>query len=155
MAIGPGAGSFKANLHVRGFKPTDPLPRLMIKHLTLKAREKEIIAAMKRAAEPMRAQMSKLAPRRTGALSRSYSKTKLKKAPRGVIGIRVGAVSGQGVFRGVTYGKAGWRDHFAELGTINHSATPHVQPAIRQKLGVYRQKLGAEMAGILKKLRQL
>ena len=155
MAVGPGAGKFLANVHVKGFSPTDTLPRLMNKHLTLKAREKEIIAAMKRAANPMKEAMGKLAPVRTGALSRSYASRKLQKAPRGTIGIRVGAVSGQGVFKGESYAKAGWRDHFAELGTINHGAHPHVQPAIRQKLGVYRQKLGAEMAGILKKLRTL
>lgn len=154
MAVRVGR-STRTNFHFIGFERSDPLPRLMRRYMTLKTREEALIRAMKDAADPMKEQMGKLAPRRTGELSRSYAAVKLKKAPSGVIGIRVGAISGKGVFKGQSFGKAGWRDHWAELGTRNHPGKPHVQPAIKQKLGVYRKKLRANLAGILKQLNRI
>lgn len=154
MAVRVGR-STRTNFHFIGFERSDPLPRLMRKYMTLKQRETALVKAMQEAAGPMKEQMSKLAPRRTGELSRSYAAVKLKKAPSGVLGIRVGAISGKGVFKGQSFGKAGWRDHWAELGTRNHPGTPHVQPAIKQKLGVYRKKLRANLAGILKQLNRI
>lgn len=150
-----GAGYFRANVHVNGFSRMDPLPRKMRKYMTMKRREKELIAAMKRAALPMKRAMGKLAPKRTGALSRSYASEKLKKAPPNVIGIRVGAVSGEGIWKGESFAKAGWRDHFQEVGTVNHPAQPHVRIAIQTEMGTYRQLLGVELARILKKLNSL
>jgi HK97 gp10 family phage protein len=155
MAVGSGAGKFVANVYVKGFNRGDQLPRLMRKYMTLQTREKELIAAMKRAAKPMKEMMENLAPVRTGALSRSYAMRKLVKTPPRVIGIRVGAVSGKGVFQGDSFAKAGWRDHFAELGTVNHAPQPHVRPAINATLGTYRLNLGKELAAILRKLRTI
>ncbi len=155
MAIGPGAGKFLANVHVKGFNYTDELPRLMRKYYSLGSREKMLIAAMKRAAKPMKEMMENLSPVRTGALSRSYSMRKLVKTPPNTIGIRVGAVSGKGMWQGESFAKAGWRDHFTELGTINHRAQPHVRPAINATLGTYRANLGKELAGILRQLRTI
>jgi len=150
-----GAGRFAANVHLFGFRRSDPLPRKMRRYMTLKQREKELLKAMKRAALPMKRAMGKLAPVRTGALSRSYASEKLKKAPPRTIGIRVGAVSGEGVFKGQSFAKAGWRDHFQELGTVNHPAQPHVRIAIQTEIGTYRQLLSVELAKILKKLNTL
>jgi len=147
--------STRTNFHFIGFERSDPLPRLMRRYMTLKQRETALVKAMRDAAEKMKEKMGKLAPRRTGELSRSYASAKLKKAPNGVIGIRVGAISGKGVFKGQSFGKAGWRDHWAELGTRNHPGKPHVQPAIKQHLGQYRAKLRANLAGILKQLNRI
>lgn len=155
MAIGPGAGRFVANVYVRGFNFQDDLPRLMRKYLSLADRETVLRNAMKRAAKPMKEMMENLAPVRTGALSRSYAIRKLVKTPPYTIGIRVGAVSGKGMWQGDSFAKAGWRDHFQELGTINHRPQPHVRPAINATLGTYRQNLGKELALILRKLRTI
>lgn len=155
MAVGPGAGRFIANVYVKGFNYGDPLPRLMRKYLTLADRETVLINAMKRAAKPMKEMMENLAPVRTGALSRSYSMRKLIKTPPRTIGIRVGAVSGKGMWQGDSFAKAGWRDHFVELGTVNQRSQPHVRPAINATLGTYRLNLGKELAAILRKLRTI
>jgi HK97 gp10 family phage protein len=149
------AGKFTANFNLIGFKPTDSLPRLIRMYMILKFRERALIAAMKNAAQPMADRMAALAPVRTGQLSRSYASSKLKKVPPGILGIRVGAVSGLGVFEGDTFGKAGWRDHWAELGTVNHPGKPHVQPAIKQTIGAYRIQLRKNLAGILKNLNRI
>ena len=144
------AGKFASNFHIDGLAHSDPLPRRMLRFSNLKARDDAFIKAMKDAAEPMRLAMSKGAPLDTGALSQSFSSEKLRKVPQNILGIRVGAVSGEGVWSGNTFQRMGWRDHFAELGTRHHAAHPHVQPAIKSKLPVYRKKLRVNLAALIK-----
>lgn len=143
-------GKFGSNFHIDGLKPTDPLPRRMLRFKSLALRDRLFIAAMTDAAGPMRDAMSKGAPLDTGALSQSFSIEKLKKVPDNILGIRVGAVSGEGVWDGNSFNKMGWRDHFAELGTKHHAAHPHVQPAIKSKLATYRKKLRKNLAALIK-----
>jgi len=120
---------------------------------------------MARAAHGMRDAMAALAPVRTGVLSQSYRIRKLKRLPPRTLGIRVGAVSGSAVVSpgrlekipgatlGDTFAMAGWRDHWAELGTVNHPPQPHVGPAIKSKTGEYNRELRSNLARILAALR--
>lgn len=159
------AGGYRANVYTRGFRRGDPLPRALRNFTQLQTREKLLAKAMAEAAQGMRDEMSALAPVRTGVLSQSYRIRKLKRTPNRVIGIRVGAVSGSavvnpgrlekipGVTLGDTYAMAGWRDHWAELGTRNHGPQPHVGPAIKSKLGEYNRELRSNLAKLLLAIR--
>lgn len=156
------AGAFKANLFLTGFKRSDPFPTRIRRLRTVAGKEKVLVKAMANAAKDMRNSMESLAPIRTGVLSQSFSIRKLKRTPPFIIGIRVGAVSGprvaskqqvelakiDGVEAGDSYNAAGWRDHWAELGTRFHGPQPHVQPAIRKNLATYQLKLRRELGAI-------
>lgn len=151
------SGKFAANMHLIGFNRNDPFPRKLRRLKSIRKRENLIYRAMGRAAKPMRDAMESNSPVRTGVLSQSFRIRKLKKTPRFVFGIRVGAVSGPrvvgpdqlgyiaGVSKGDTYQMAGWRDHFAELGTVNHGAHPHIAPAIQQHLTTYQRQVRLEI----------
>lgn len=143
-------GKFRSNFHIDGLAPNDPLPRRMLRFRSLATRDELFIKAMKDAAEPMRKAMASGAPLDTGALSQSFATEKLRKAPPKILGIRVGAVSGEGVWAGNSFSRMGWRDHFAELGTRHHAAHPHVQPAIKSKLPEYRKRLRVNLAALIK-----
>ena len=143
-------GRFKSNFHIDGLKPSDPLPRRVLRFRNLATRDELFINAMKDAAEPMRKAMASGAPVDTGLLSQSFASAKLRNAPPKILGIRVGGVSGEGVWNGAAISRMGWRDHFAELGTVHHGPHPHVQPAIKTKLPVYRKKLRANLAALIK-----
>jgi HK97 gp10 family phage protein len=157
------SGAFRANIYTKGFKKTDPLVTRLRRGANMVRAERFLLRAMKIAAEPMREEMGARAPVDTGQLSRSYRTRKLQKTPKNVIGIRVGAVSGEsvvgaedfdkitGVLFGQQYTLAGWRDHWAELGTIHHAPQPHVGPAIKNNLSKYRKELGVQLALLLKK----
>lgn len=156
------SGAYRANIHLVGFKRNDPFPKRLRQIKDIAKREKVIYRAMANAAKDMRDSMENLAPVRTGVLSLSYRIRKLKKTPAFVFGIRVGAVSGPRVVspgmldnaridkydQGDVFQMAGWRDHWAELGTVNHGPQPHVQPAIRKHLGSYNLKLRRAMGEI-------
>jgi hypothetical protein len=115
---------------------------------------------MANAAKDMRNDMEAKSPVLTGVLSQSFAIRTLKKTPQYVFGIRVGAISGprvvqpnqlgyiSGVDAGDTYNAAGWRDHWAELGTRHHGPHPHIQPAIRKNLATYNLKLRRELGEI-------
>jgi HK97 gp10 family phage protein len=133
MSINVGKGGrFRSNFTLTGFERNDPGPATLRAMLSLKDRMGALNKIMRRALEPMRKDMGSRAPVDTGALSESFRVRRLRKLPRNTLGWRVGAVSGEGVgVGGLGFQLAGWRDHFAELGTDHHEASPHVQPAIR------------------------
>lgn len=157
------SGKFRSTLHLIGFKRSDPFPSRLRKIRNIGKRQGLVYRAMATAAKDMRDAMEAGAPVKTGVLSQSFRIRKLKKTPQFVFGIRVGAISGPRVVspgmldnakidkydQGDVFQMAGWRDHFAELGTINHGPTPHVQPAIRKHLSSYNLKLRKAMADIL------
>ena len=155
------SGNYRSTLHLKGFKRSDPFPKRLRRLRNMNKRMNLIYRAMGKAATDMRDAMEAGAPVRSGVLSQSFRIRKLKKTPMFVAGIRVGAVSGprvvspnqlgyiSGVSEGDTYQMAGWRDHFAELGTVYHSAHPHVQPAIRKHLSTYNLKLRKALAEII------
>lgn len=157
------SGAFRSNVFTRGFKKTDPLASRLRRGRNMVRAQRFLLRAMKIAAEPMRKEMGDRAPVDTGQLSRSYRTRKLQKTPKNVLGIRVGAVSGEsvvgaedfskitGVLFGQQYTLAGWRDHWAELGTVNQAPQPHVGPAIKNNLSRYRKDLGVQLALLLKK----
>ncbi len=109
--------------------------------MTLERRKMAIIKIMKESAEPARAEMSANAPVRTGLLSKSFRSRKLLKVPPGVFGIRVGAVSESKL--------AGWRAHFTELGTKNHSAQPFIQRAIARNTPLVLRNLRVGLQSLL------
>lgn len=154
------SGGFKANFHLVGFKRSDPFATRLRQVRSIAARKKMIYKAMAKAGESMRDSMEAMSPVKTGVLSQSFSIRKLKQTPTFTFGIRIGAISGprvvspnklgyiSGVEAGDTYNAAGWRDHWAELGTVRHAAHPHVQPAIRKHLSTYNLRLRRALAEI-------
>lgn len=152
------SGAYRANVHLVGFKRSDPFPRRLRQIKSIANRKKVIYKAMANAGKDMRDGMEANSPVLTGVLSQSFAIRRLKKTPTFVFGIRIGAISGprvvqpgqlgyiSGVDQGDVYNAAGWRDHWAELGTVNHGPHPHVQPAIRKHLGTYNLKLRRELA---------
>ena len=136
-------------------------------------RENHAVRALKRAAEPLRQEMGEKAPVDSGLLSESFRSEKLQRKYLGssgkvfgrrhnaVSGIRVGASKRKGKFFGGAKRLAGWRAHFQELGTVNHKAQPHIQPAIRKHLrpgGSFRillkQELQREYLRVLRKYKR-
>jgi hypothetical protein len=125
-------GRFKSNFTLTGFDYNDPGPVAIRNIKKLKDRRKAVNRIMRRALEPMRKDMASRAPVLSGELSESFRTRSLRKTPKFVWGWRVGAVSGEGVGVGnLSFSLAGWRDHWAELGTVRHGPSPHVQPAIQ------------------------
>ncbi len=123
-------------------------------------RENSVIRALKRAAEPLRAEMGNRAPVDEGLLRESFRAEKLQKKNLGVrgklygkrvasaAGIRVGASKRKAKFFGGGRRLAGWRAHFQELGTVKHKAQPHIRPAIKKHLrpgGTFRTLLKYEI----------
>ena len=153
------SGNFAANFHLVGFKRSDPFARRLRRLQTLGKRKTVIYNGMAKAARPMLEAMEAGAPVKTGVLSQSFRIRRLKKTPQYVFGIRVGAVSGPRVVspgmldnakidkydEGDVFNMAGWRDHFAELGTVRHGPTPHIAPAIQQNLGRYQKEVRKEI----------
>lgn len=153
------SGNFAANLHLVGFKRSDPFARRLRRLKDLNKRKNVLYQGMANAARPMRDDMEASAPVKTGVLSQSFRIRKLKKTPQYVFGIRVGAVSGPRVVspgmldnakidkydEGDVFNMAGWRDHFAELGTVRHGPTPHIAPAIQKNLGRYQKEVRKEI----------
>lgn len=160
------SGKYLANLHLEGFNRSDPLPRKLRRLMHLKDRQKLLYKAMARSAKDMRDAMEDGAPVKTGVLSQSFRIRKLKKTPPFVFGIRVGAISGPRVVspgmldnakidqydQGDIFQMAGWRDHFAELGTVNHGPTPHIAPAIQRHLSTYQSKVREEINNLIASL---
>lgn len=141
--------SFKGVSIGRGSKSTIHINRNDLKRVlhgirgakALEKRVNVIIAIMKASAEPVRAEMANTAPKDSGLLSNSFASRKLLKVPKGVIGIRVGAV------RGKKY--AGWRAHFPEYGTKNMAAKPFIRKAIARYLPQTLQTLKAKLQSLL------
>ena len=133
---------FKVNVEVKGIDRNDPFPTALRRMKELKDRKKELNRIFRRALEPMRLDMSQLAPVDTGALEESFRVRSLRSTSRSVFAWRVGAVSGEGVgVGGLSFDLAGWRDHWAELGTRHHAPTPHIAPAISKNVGQVRSNL--------------
>lgn len=133
MAVNVGKGGrFRSNFHVDGFKRSDPGPSAIRNIKGIKNKRRAVNRIMRKALEPMRRDMSAGAPVDTGALQESFRIRSMVKVPPNVWGWRVGAVSGEGTgVGGLSFQLAGWRDHWAELGTRHHEPTPHIGPAIR------------------------
>lgn len=143
-------GRFKANFTASGINRDDPFPRALRRIKSRLKRKQQLDRIMKRALEPMRKSMSDAAPVDTGALQESFRVRTLRKVPEYVWGYRVGAVSGEGVGTGgLSFQLAGWRDHWAELGTQHHDPTPHIAPAINQHASSVRSNLDSEIFAYL------
>jgi HK97 gp10 family phage protein len=156
------SGGYKANFYLTGFKRSDPFATRLRQIKSIANRKKVIFRAMANAGQSMRDAMEAGAPVRTGVLSQSYRIRRLKNTPQFVFGVRIGAISGprvvspgmldnakiDGYDEGDQFQMAGWRDHWAELGTRYQRAQPHVQPAIKKHLSTYNLRLRRALAEI-------
>lgn len=119
-----------------GAKRRDPGPRALRKAFGLKERRAELEKVVKNAGKPMAESMKQGAPVDTGKLAHSFGVQKSKKQSSfRKIAYFVGARTGRSTFAG---GKrfAGWRAHWAELGTVNHPGEYFIQPAIKKNTPV-------------------
>jgi len=147
--VGKG-GSFRVQMEIEGIDRNDVFPRAVRRMKKIKDRKKYLNRIIRRSLEPMRRDMSSLAPVDTGALRESFRIRSISKTPPNVWAWRVGGVSGEGVgVGGLSYSLAGWRDHWAELGTVNHEPTPHIAPAISQNVAEVRKNIDYEILRFL------
>lgn len=143
--VGKG-GSFRVQLEVEGIDRNDYFPTAVRRMKKLEDRKKAINRIFRLALEPMRQDMSNFAPVDTGALQESFRIRSIAYKDPKVWAWRVGAVSGEGVgVGGLSFQLAGWRDHWAELGTQHHDPHPHIAPAISKNVGKVRSNISYEM----------
>lgn len=123
---------------ILGTKRTDPLPTKLRSILSLRRRKELLYRIVRDAGIPMRDMMRAGSPVRTGVLKQSFHVRKAKKQRFTEVAVFVGGI--KGTFMGMDGPKkyAGWRAHWAELGTVNHPGRYFLQPAIR--LGIFRAK---------------
>lgn len=138
-----------------GFNRNDPLPRLLRRMYSLDKRRALLLKVMKAAAEPMRSAMEQGSPVDTGALKRSFRIRQSKKRTSfKTLSIYVGAVNGNYVSGGEKKRLAGWRSHWAELGTVHHPGAYFIQPAIRRNIPVYQRLLREGLRNLLRNVRR-
>lgn len=139
-------GGFRVQMEVEGIDPNDTGPATIRRMKKLKDRKKAVNRIFRRALEPMRRDMSSLAPVDTGRLRDSFRIRSIAYKDPNVWAWRVGAVSGEGTsLGGSSFQLAGWRDHWAELGTRHHDPQPHIAPAISKNAGKVRSNISYEM----------
>lgn len=140
---------------IKGTNRNDPLPKILRRQMNLKKRKETLYKILKRAAEPMAADMRQGSPVRTGALQASFRARKARKKIKFTeVAVFVGGVNGNYVSGGQSKKMAGWRAHWAELGTVNHPGNYFLQPAIRRGIPVAQAKIRKSMANLLKKMRR-
>ena len=142
---------------IKGTSRKDPLPTLLRKYVSLEQRQKELYLILKRAGEPMAADMRQGSPSgATGALAASFRARKAKKKKFGHVSVFVGGIK-KGTITGAKGGivkMAGWRAHWAELGTVNHQGAYFLQPAIRRGIPVAKKKIRKGMQNLVRRLRK-
>ena len=147
-------GRSTIRLKLVGFKRSDPLPTLMRRYYTLDKRRAMLLKVMKAAAEPMRSAMEQGAPVDKGTLKRSFRiRNSKKKTSFKELAIYVGGVNGNYVSGGEKKRLAGWRSHWAELGTVHHAGAFFIQPAIRRNIPVYQRLLREGLRNLLRNVR--
>lgn len=138
-----------------GFKRSDPLPTALRKMYNLDKRRALLLKVMKAAAEPMRAAMEQGSPVDKGTLKRSFRiRNSKKKTSFKQLAIYVGGVNGNYVSGGEKKRLAGWRSHWAELGTVHHPGAYFIQPAIRRNIPVYQRLLREGLRNLLRNVRR-
>ena len=125
--------------------------RMLRTGFSLKYRLKELNQIVKLSGEPMLKKMKRGSPVDTGALRRSLGieKARRKKGPF-FISYFVGARTGRYISGGEIKSRAGWRLHWAELGTVNHSGRFFMGSAIRYGLPVARRLIRNGLRNLLR-----
>ena len=116
---------------IKGTDRKDPLPRKLRAIMSLKKRRKLLYNIVRDSGKPMRDMMRAGSPVRTGVLKKSFHVRQAKKKKFTQVSVFVGGI--KGTFAGMDGPQkyAGWRAHWAELGTVNHPGNYFLQPAIR------------------------
>lgn len=142
---------------VKGTNRKDPLPTTLRRYLTLERRKKELYLIVRRAAEPMAEDMRKNSPvGATGALAASFRARKAKRQKFGHVSVFVGGIKSGKITgaKGGIVNMAGWRAHWAELGTVNHAGAYFLQPAIRRGIPVAKKKIRKGLSNLVRRLRK-
>ncbi len=150
------AGQPRSTVSIRltGASRNDPLPRLLRSAFGLKERRARLEKIVKDAGKPMAADMAAGAPVDTGRLRASFGVQKSKKSNFNTISYFVGARKGRTTFGGQVGRFAGWRAHWAELGTKHHSGAFFIQPAIRKNIPVAIQRIRNGVANLVREARR-
>lgn len=153
----PQQGRTTVQFFIKGTKRADPLPTLLRKYVTLETRKKELYLILKRAGEPMAADMRRNSPvGSTGALAASFRARKAKRQKFGHVSVFVGGIKSGTITsgKGGVVKMAGWRAHWAELGTVNHPGAYFLQPAIRRGIPVAKERIRKGMANLVRRLKK-
>ena len=144
------------SIRLTGAKRSDPLPRRLRSAFGLKTRRAKLEKIVKDAGKPMARDMAAGAPVDTGRLRASFGVQKSKKfSTFQRIAYFVGARKGRTTFGGKVGRFAGWRAHWAELGTTHHPGAFFIQPAIRKNIPVAIQRIRDGVANLVREARRL
>lgn len=134
-----------------GFDRNDPAMRALRSGFTLKRRVSELNKIVKHSGEPMLRKMKRGSPVDTGALRNSLGieKARRKKGPF-LISYFVGARTGRYISGGEIKARAGWRLHWAELGTVKHPGRYFMGPAIRYGMPVSKRLIRNGLRNLLR-----
>ena len=132
---------------------TKDFEKFLKDNYTFAKREKALERAMRRTLEPIRKAMNAGAPVNYGILSKSHRTSKKRGGiDAGKLVLATGPSSGLGRFEGSRQKLAGWRAHFIEFGTKNHTGTKYLKKAIDAFWGGLETKLALELKKEHKKM---